>query len=149
MRKPLVLLAATALSAGLAAAPADAAAVRNCVATGTLAFSPPLTATRQTGTMTWTYSASCVGADTGGSSGLSTTAGTITFGYDGSCVTAQVARAGGEAGLLVGGVAMTTYDLVAPGRTVVREWVLVPNGLNPCNQSGALAVQTGPDLYTP
>lgn len=149
MRKPLVLLAAVALSAGVAAAPADAAAVRNCVATGTIAFSPPLTATRQSGTMTWTYSATCVGADTGGSSGLSTTAGSIPFAYDGSCVTAAVARAGGAAGRRVGGVARTTYDLEGPGRTIVREWVLVPNSLNPCNQSSALAVQTGPDLYTP
>ena len=148
MRKLLVVAAVVALP-GSFAAPAEAAAVRNCVATGTNVFSPPLTATRQSGTMTWTYNASCVNADTGGASGLTTTSGAATYSYTGSCVTAAVARSGGDAGLLVGGVAMTTYDLAVPGRTIVREWVLVPNGLNPCNQSGALAVQTGPDLYTP
>jgi hypothetical protein len=148
MRKLLVLAAAVALPASFAA-PAEAAAVRYCVATGTATFSPPLSTVRQTGTMTWDYDATCVIADTGGASGATTSSGTHTYGYDGSCLTASMTGPGGDTGLMVGGLAMATYDVNVPGKTFARAWLFVPGSLNPCAQGGATVVQTGPDVWLP
>ena len=146
MRKQLVLRAVAALPAAFLAPPADASFVRYCEATGRATFSPALTTTLRSGTMTWTYNATCVGADTGGPSGVTNSSGTHVYDYTGSCVTATMVGPGGDTGVLVGGTEMVT-TFTSAGRTFTRYWTFVPDSLNPCNMTGAAVVQHGPDVF--
>jgi hypothetical protein len=142
MRKALLL--ATTLPLLTVAAPADAVRVRGCVSTAEVSFNPPLTTRLQSGTIGWSYTASCAVAYGSGATGVEVYSASLTFGYSGSCVTAVITGGGDHVGVLAGG----TVAVVAAGPSFVRAsaWTLVPDSRNPCAMSSAIGVQAGPDV---
>lgn len=158
IRKLGLGLVAIAMAATMTT-PADAAYARVCVAVGTVTFSPPLTTTLQTGTMTFTYdetdTAPCVVVDaTPPGVGLTNPNGSTTLSYSGSCLLATVSSGtttNGITGVLVGGVASATLQIDTGGEPLLgaRAWVLVPTNQlgNPCNFAEGIGVNAGPDVW--
>ena len=129
------------------AAPANATGVRGCSNQGTATFIPALTSMSVTnGKVTLDYDRFCVGADHTGASGTQTDHYSVTYRYDGSCLTASLGGAN-VTGAVVGGVTGVTVALFNDWQTVgVRDFVLVPHSLNPCNMSTATFVGAGSDI---
>jgi hypothetical protein len=117
--------AATALPVSRAHAQVFSGAV--CYEEPSWSFSPALTTTNQSGTVTFSWSATCVNVSTTPAVSTSPASGTSTFSYMGNCVNASLTGTG-ISGLLIGG---TIAEFAPPGHQV---YVLVP--ANPCNDSG-------------
>lgn len=119
-----VVLLATASVAVLPTTPASATGV--CQETNRATFSPPLTMTSASGTMTFTYIKQCVRDN----ATVYSATGTNTFPYVGNCVNALI---DGGTGRVIGG--LVYIPLVLDNKAMA----MVADSLNPCNFStGAL-----------
>lgn len=146
-----VPLAAAIVGLALVAPPADAAStrMRQCVITGTMTFSPRLTTTVRSGSISYTYTPTCVVEQTNGVVGIETYTASLTLDYEGSCLTARISDpwSSSSIGVLASGTAMVlVMPMLSGGSSGAGAYALVPAGFNPCDMTSAAVVQVSSDV---